>query len=486
MAKSTSSAHKTIFNTTEKSNFILNMTNDQFNKFASISTSIGLIIIFVMSCISELMSHSANSMANDWRIYPSFGLAVAGLLGISIFIIALIKQTLSKKQIIMSVAALIMLIFMYISYINAFNDIEDYSGFLGYRFGRYEGMMTYLSYLFVFSGAMSVNKKESVKVIFDTAVIIIFLQCIWSGLQMIPSFPSYYHKLPYIMDNVSLPSGATGSPIFLAALLGTGLSISVAGAVFDSSKKRKTLYCITSFLSSFFIIWTHSLIGMISSAVILIVFSAFSVICRKKKTDTKPSFLPIILMIAGAAAGFAVMLITTGIHILDGCILWHDGCQRLNSFGQHSSSGGGADLNDITSVYPFLWDKAAGIASKYPLSGTGPDGFILPDVIADDMFSVIKSNCFDRPYNEYLFYAATLGIPFAVSFALSLILCLVFSAGSALKFIKGKGNWIQAAAFAGTLSYIFITFINTSTATVTPYAWLLLGIGCCSFSSEKK
>jgi len=485
MAKTTSAAHKTLFNTTEKSNFILNMTNDQFNKFASVSTSIGLIIIFIMSCISELMSHSASAMTNDWRIYPSFGLAVAGMIGISIFIIALIKQTLSKKQIIMSIAVLIMLIFMYISYINAFTDIEDYSGFLGYRFGRYEGMMTYLSYLFIFAGAISVNKKESVKVIFDTAVFTIFLQCIWSGLQMIPSFPSHYHKLPYIINNVSLPSGVTGSPIFLSALLGTGLSISVAGAVFDSSKKRKTLYCIASFISSFFIIWAHALIGIITSAVILIVFSAFSVIYRKKKYDTKPSFLPIILMIAGIAAGFAAMLITTGIHILDGCILWHDGCQRLNSFGKHYLDSG-ADLTDITSVYPFLWDKAVDLASKYPLTGTGPDGFIIPEITSNELFASVKLNCFDRPYNEYLFYAATLGIPFAVSFALSLILCLVFSAGSALKFIKGKGNWIQTAAFAGTLSYILISFINTSSATVTPYAWLLLGIVCCSFSNEQK
>jgi len=483
MSQKQPKAHKTIFNTTEKSNFILNMTNDQFNKFSSAALSTGIVLIFVFSLISELMSYSESYMTNDWRIFPSFGLAIAGIAGISIFIIALIKQTLSKQQVIASVAALIMLVCMYISYINAFTDIKDYSGFLGYRFGRYEGIMTYLSYLFIFVGAMSVNKKESVKKIFDTAVIVIILQCIWSGMQLIPSFPSHYHKTPYIINNVNLPSGVTGSPIFLSLVLAVGLSISMAGSVFEKSAKRKKLYCIPVFISSFFIILTHTSIGIISAALIIAVYVISFAMGKKKLKDNSPSFLPVIIMIAGCLSALAVMLLTNGIQILDGIIIWHDGFQRLNSFGQHSNSA--VHLDDLPALYSYLSDGACKIINKYPLTGIGPDAFVLPDTTIMYDLPSVAANKYDRPYNEYLFYAATLGIPYCISFACTLIFSLICSARSAFRFIKGSGNWIHVAAFSGSLIYIVTAFINTGSAASTPFAWLLLGIGCCSVSDSK-
>ncbi|MBR6837424.1 MAG: hypothetical protein IKM72_15680, partial [Oscillospiraceae bacterium] len=63
--------HKTIFGTTEKSNFILNMTNDQFNKLASVLFTIGFSLIFVLSAVTELMSKGKITVATyDWKIVP--------------------------------------------------------------------------------------------------------------------------------------------------------------------------------------------------------------------------------------------------------------------------------------------------------------------------------------------------------------------------------------------------------------------------------
>ena len=56
--------HKTIFGTTEKSNFILNMTNDQFNKLASVMFTIGFSLIFVLSAVAEPLQHTTG------RSYP--------------------------------------------------------------------------------------------------------------------------------------------------------------------------------------------------------------------------------------------------------------------------------------------------------------------------------------------------------------------------------------------------------------------------------
>ncbi len=484
--KSNSGMHKTIFHTTEKSNFILNMTNDQFNKFASVSLSIGFIILFIVSVISELISHKAQSptignLMYDWRIFPSFALALTGLFGASIFIIALIKQTLTKKQIIACIIALIMLIFMYISYVNAFTGIRDYSAFLGFRYGRYEGFMTYLSYLFVFLGGISINSKSGIKRIFDTFIIIMILQCVWSGLQMIPSFPSFYHKTPYVLDNHSLPSGVTGSPVFLAALLTTGLSVSLAGAIFDANKKRVVLYSISTLVSSFFLVYTHTLMGLISAGSILIFYFIFTIIKNKKAKGNKASYIPLLCMLAGYATALIIMFIT-GFRILDGAIIWHDGCRRLGSFGQYIK--GTFEMHDIKSLYTYLWNGATEYISKFPFAGTGPDGFIIPNMDIGGDYPVTHVLKFDRPYNDYLFYAATLGIPFCAAFIISLIYSLINSVKSSLKCITEKGSWVHIAAFAGTVSYIIISFINCSTATVTPFIWLILGVSCCTLKEK--
>lgn len=487
---SNSNMHKTIFHTTEKSNFILNMSNDQFNKFASVSLCIGFIIIFIVSVITELLSNSQvgtiktgslNELAYDWRILPSFALALTGLLGASIFIIALIKQTLTKKQIAASVIVLAMLIFMYISYVNAFTDVLDYSAFLGYRYGRYEGFMTYLSYLFIFLGAVSINSRSAVKRIFDTFIIIMVLECIWSGLQLIPSFPSFYHEMPYVLDNHSLPSGVTGSPVFLAALLTTGLSVSIMGAIFDKNKKRAAFYNISTLLSSFFLIYTHTLTGFISFGIIMIICICVVIVNNKKKEEKK-SFVPCLIMLGGSVAALIIMLIT-GFRILDGAIIWHDGCRRLNSFGQYTK--GTFDINDITSLYPYLWDKALVYINKFPVTGIGPDSFIIPDMDLTGAFAKAAPLSFDRPYNEYLFYAATLGIPFCITFITALIYSVINAVRSSSECLRGKGSWIHIAALTGTISYILISIINCGTATITPFIWLILGISCCTLKEKE-
>lgn len=478
--------HKTIFHTTEKSNFILNMTNEQFNKFAYVSLSIGLILIFLSSAAAELISVTTTLKYNfdvqeilyDWRIIPSFGTAAAGILGASVFITALIKQTLDKKQIIASVLSLIMLIFMYISYIKAFTDIPDYSAFLGYRYSRYEGFMVYLSYLFIFLGSMSINDQKAVKRIFDIFMVITAVQCIWGLLQLIPSFPSFYHSIPYLKKAVALPSGTSGSPLFLTAFLTVSLSVSVMGAFSDTSKKRSLFYKILIIPSAFLLIKTQTLTAVISASLLLIITIILYVKQKKRSKDT--SNLPLILLITGIAASSAMTFIAD-FAVYDGEILWHDGNRRLSgAFGQYTGSlEETVSLNDIPELLSYFWSKTLNYIKLFPVTGVGPDGFLLPQTNFSSMNDIPLS--FDRPYNEYLFYAATLGIPFCAS----LCITLVYSAAASAKAVIKKESWVFGAAFCSSVIYIITAFFSTGTSTVMPFVWFMLGICCCSLKENK-
>ncbi len=502
--------HKTIFHTTEKSNFILNMTYEQFNKFASYSLIIGFIILSVISCATELIACKAStigttegypmwenyessefiySILHDWRALPSFTLAVIGILGASIFIIALIKQTLTKKQLIPCIAVLVMFIFMYISSLNSFSGVPDYTWFLGYRFGRYEGFMTYLSYMLVFLGGISISDKAAVKRIFDAFIIIISVQCIWSALQFLPSFPEFYGSLRYeTKTDFYLPSGATGSPVFLVSLLSVGLSIALAGSCYDKSAKRRLFYKIAIIPFAFFIIKTQTLIGLISAAVITVTFFIVAIISKKKKSaDFKP-FLSFLLMIIGFAAALSIMFID-GFTLYDGSIIWQDGFRRLYSFGEYRFRDNPFEIDSISSLYSYLWDKAFEFIKKFPVTGVGPDSFIIPqmDHTQGLMISGYKPDfTFDRPYNEYLFYAASFGIPFCISFITAVVYALVSAVKQAAKFFSEKADWIFCAVFLSIVSYIFISFINTSAPTVSPFIWLILGISCSTLKKPEE
>lgn len=502
--------HKTIFHTTEKSNFILNMTYEQFNKFASYSLIIGFIILSVISCATELIACKAStigtkggplwedfensefiySIFHDWRALPSFALAVVGILGASIFIIALIKQTLTKKQIIPCIAVLVMFIFMYISSLNSFSGIPDYTWFLGYRFSRYEGFMTYLSYMLIFLGGISISDKAAVKRIFDAFIIIISVQCIWSALQWIPSFPGFYHSLMYEANsNLNLPSGTTGSPIFLVSLLSVGLSIALAGSCSDKSDKRRLLYKIAIVPFAFFMIKTQTLMGLISATVITVTFFIITIISKKKKSAEFKPYVSLLLMIGGFAAALLIIFIT-GFKIYDGSIMWQDGFKRLYSFGEYRfKEDHPFEIDNISSLYSYLWDKAFEYIKKFPVIGVGPDGFIIPQMDPDPglMLSGYKPDfTFDRPYNEYLFYAASFGIPFCISFVAAIVYSLVNAVKQAAKFFSQKTDWIFCAVLISIVSYIFISVINTSSPTVSPFIWLILGISCSSLKKSEE
>ena len=62
---------KTLFNSSENSNFILNMTEEQYSKLASIGLTATCFLVFVFTAIAEIISAVSGS--------SSYSIAAAGL-----------------------------------------------------------------------------------------------------------------------------------------------------------------------------------------------------------------------------------------------------------------------------------------------------------------------------------------------------------------------------------------------------------------------
>ena len=78
---------KTLFNSSENSNFILNMTEEQYSKLASIGLTATCFLVFVFTAIAEIIS--AVSGSSSYSIAAA-GLSIAGVFCMILALIALI------------------------------------------------------------------------------------------------------------------------------------------------------------------------------------------------------------------------------------------------------------------------------------------------------------------------------------------------------------------------------------------------------------
>ena len=167
--------------------------------------------------------------------------------------------------------------------------------------------------------------------------------------------------------------------------------------------------------------------------------------------------------------------LSAGYHLQDGSIVFLDGAYRNDVCGQYSrqDAQGKFDLEQPLSIYPYMWKQAAQTIAKYPLLGTGADNYIYAQLRSS--YTIIQNlNIVDDPYNDYLYQAATRGIP-------ALLLYLALAAVSLLRgakaYRKGKAP-LGLAVLLGAGGYLLTAVCGISALPVTPVFWMLLGLSC--------
>jgi hypothetical protein len=167
--------------------------------------------------------------------------------------------------------------------------------------------------------------------------------------------------------------------------------------------------------------------------------------------------------------------VESGFTLYDGAIIWEDSAYRLAVSGYYVRNGaknpnGSFEILSLPETYGFLWGTTLSIIGRFPLVGSGPDSLVYPQLFQHRVIAS-NPNTFDRPYNQYLHIAATLGIP-ALLLYLALAGIIVVRGA---KQCKG-GNWVTAGIYGAVLLYLLLMLIGTSSVTTAPIFWMLAGI----------
>lgn len=497
---------KTIFGTSEKSNFIINMTPQQLRRYCCNGLLIALTLGFASMWLFDLTLNAESDLAQQMldgnllanlivglRTYSS-AFAIGGVLAMILAIIGISKQQYGKKDYLLPgcLCGGILLLGV-ISFLICYNYND---GFFG-QYGRNEGLLALIFYVcFFFTGTLL--RTEQTVIRFLNGVTVLGLAgCFWALLQSLPIevIPSTFQKLePILLERVFLPSGLTGNPVAFAMLLTMLGAVSITAAFFAQEKKLRLFHTISAAVFCFFLLKTQCLAALIGAAILLI--GAVVLILVKKNAAAplpKLGLLIAVMICSVLLSAFSPAINNTrtigdhvpaqnGYVLHDGAIVWADGFYRLKTAGPYSlrKAEGEWDIHSAPSVHSYLSGEAVDLIQKYPLLGTGPDNYTYAQLSTSAEVSY-NPNLADRPYNDLLYIAATRGIPSLLCYLALAVLALVRAYRSG----KQTKCWIFPALILSIGGYLLTSICGISVILVAPLFWTLLGIACGPVEEEK-
>ncbi len=478
---------KHLFGTTEKSDFILNMTTESAQKMSCVYAIICIVFLCALAIpyyftqnieYGEDKSVGRTLYLNEKFIFfISAAVLITGFAGFIIFLVSCMKkQVLIEKNRLLALPVLILAATL----VSCLASSEMFVAFYGYL-DRSEGMLTTIGYWGLFAAGLSVTNADRRLNVSDTFVGFGIFQSAVGVLQAIPAtakiVPNYFKDVFYSFSNDKaglifdekqklyvtreyVPTGFVCSPHALAAVLTLTLAFAMFGVVFAESKKRMLFYGIGAVLMSAVLVMTCTLTGVVGFGTVMAVTLAAAAVKAGKDKVKRPAAVCLAVTVA-AGAVFGALAAAGKFRLLDERLIYHDGFYRL--------SISDLDKNDEGEwIYSYLWDNGLYVAEQKPLFGVGPDNW--SEMIGNYALDI------DRSYNEYIDILMTRGVFTLALTVLFVIVTLVKGFKTFAAFIGGRARYWDAAVTAAVLCYCIQAFFNTSSVTSTPYFFLVLGL----------
>ena len=505
--------HRHLFGTSERSDFILNLTDEGTKKLCAMYCIIAMLFIelaaipyyltknvvdYVETVGTMEFPHYLSDKVIYWAAVIMLGL---GVLGLSIFLIGKMKKqiSLTDNKPLLLLGGVIVLSF--ISALAAESIVNSMTGYLD----RAEGMLTLLGYYGFFAAAFTVVGDGWRKRLCAVIVSIGAVNAVIGILQVIPALsdllPNWFASLNVsFTQGYSIPAanGLAMTPHALAALLTVAFAAGFAGAVYSEKAVHKLIYCAACILMAAAAQMTRTvtaLIGIGCALLVGIVIAAgYAVKGRKASDDADGEDKPARSK-AGAVIAAALCITLLSCGAIGGCfayqmssypesegykVLYDEEVIRTDSIRMLML----LEKDDGDSwIYPYLWDNGLFITGKAPLLGTGPDNW---DTIYEyGTESASHKVTIDRCYNEYIDTAMQRGVLTAVLYILFLLVTLYKAVKAAAAFIKGEVSWAAAAVTAAVFAYSVQAFFNISTLESSPFFFICAGLAW-SYSAVKK
>ncbi|MDE5859243.1 MAG: O-antigen ligase family protein, partial [Oscillospiraceae bacterium] len=134
------------------------------------------------------------------------------------------------------------------------------------------------------------------------------------------------------------------------------------------------------------------------------------------------------------------------------------------------------------SIWKIGRERSLNMIKEHPLLGVGPD--VMARIQSAD--KTLMTDSIDRSYNEYLYIAATRGLPSLIAY-LALLLATLWRLFKGVKeFASDKEKWFRPALLTAVLAYSVQAFFSASAVTVAPFFWLMMGIAWSNFTDETR
>ena len=310
---------KTIFGTTEKSNFILNMDLDWYRRFC------GKLLLLVLCAtaasqginqLTEAANTALNSTIRNGGAGTVFALllvavrsvatifSIGGVLVLIFSVVGLMRQQWTKGTAVPYCILAGSLLWAVGSMMRSY----DYSTSVFGLDGRDEGWIALLMYAGMFFLGSMLRRAENQTRFLRGVMILGIVQCGWGLLQALPVFDyanpnkglnSFRNIDPLLLWNLRLPAGMTDSPVTFAMLLAMLLAVSVPAAMLAAEKNTRILAMICAGLSMLLTFKTQTVAGLIAGcgAVLLAVIL---LIAKKKSLQKHAAVTVPVILIAGA------------------------------------------------------------------------------------------------------------------------------------------------------------------------------------------
>ena len=225
---------KQLFNSSEKSNFILNMTEEKYAEIASWG--------LISACLMTSLAMSVPVIfGNRLDVLASAGLAVSGVFCMVLALIGAMKKYIGRKLIVPVCGMGVIFLWAVISTIFSYDAYVSLNGYPG----RCEGLLAIVFYIGFFFTAVSVKSEKARRKLIYGILANGLINSIVGLIQIFNGRISSYTKIGYEIE-VNAASGFSQSPLFLAMVLSISIASALMGFVILDSKKIKILCIISS------------------------------------------------------------------------------------------------------------------------------------------------------------------------------------------------------------------------------------------------
>ena len=304
------------------------------------------------------------------------------------------------------------------------------------EFHRNEGLLSILSYYFIFLCTKSIDNEKYKNNIINMILIVGVFQVIYAILQVFTDLSFIKHYTEHYMA-----SSLCGNPNFFGSYILMLLTISINKFLLE----KKYKYLLLSIIYFVGLVLASSLGPFITFILILI----FMVILSFKYTRIKYILYLLVLIPIFFLTNYSIKN-TNKNEIVNENI-----ASDITSITNKS-------IDEISNNRLTIWKNSIPLIKKYYIVGAGLDNF---GEVYEYNTGLIR---FDKAHNVYLQILVTNGI---IPFILTIILCIIC-------FIKGFKikNIIYYPIYFSCIAYMIQAFANISVIDVAPIFYILFGI----------